>query len=166
MGECLLIHGFIACPGWGRDEADRRVLHHNSKVIEQLPVSDSEWPFLTKTMFASLPLRTSRDQNVPQYDTHLIHFAATYKGGFLLSANWLKKFEGLLSKLCWFDVTVICSGYAYQWVVDRQTAGEQFGSNPPIPCSKWRFYYVELFEKPASKEDSIDGVFTSDHHQN
>jgi hypothetical protein len=166
MGECLLVYGFIACPGWGQNEADRRVFKHNRRVIEQLPVFDSKWPFLTKTMFAPLPLRTFLAQNVPQYDTHLIHFAATYKGGFLLSADWLREFEGLLSQLCWLDAVVICSAYAYQWAVDRQTAREQFQPNPPIPCSKWRFDCVELLERPVHKNSAIDGVFASNYHTN
>jgi hypothetical protein len=166
MGNQLLVHGFIACPGWGQQEADRRVFHHNNKVIEQLPISDSQYPFFTKTMFSVLPLRTSLEQQVPQYETHLIHFAATYKDGVTLPADWLSKFESLLSKLCWYDATAICSGYAYQWAVNRQTADEQFELNPPIPCSKWRFDCIELLERPADKSVAIDGAFDSNHHIN
>lgn len=116
-------------------------------------------------MFSVLPLRTSLP-DIPQYETHLIHFAVSYKGSFALPASWLTKFERLLSKLCWFDAVAICEGYAYQWAVEKQNIIEQFQSDPPLPASKWRFDCVELLEKSVNASVAIDGAFKSDHHIN
>src|SRR2546426_3154599 len=115
MGIGVIVHGFIVCPGWGHQVEDQRVFHHNKKVIEQLPVSDPEWPFLTRSMFSMLPLRTAVELCVPQYESQVIHFAGSYKDMFLATPEWLTKFEGLLSRLCWFSAIATIWSQKYEW---------------------------------------------------
>jgi hypothetical protein len=166
MGTGIIVHGYITCPGWGHQDSDRRVFHHNAKIIDQLPISDPEWPFITRTMFSALPLRTSLEKCVPQYETQIIHFAGSYKDMFSLSAEWLTKFEKLLSQLCWFNANVIASSRAFQWAVEMEKAAELYRQDPPTPPDKWHFGCVELFEKELNQAEAIVGEFISKHHIN
>jgi hypothetical protein len=38
------------------------------------------------------------DRHVAQYENHVIHFAGDYKNMYLLEADWVRKFEAVLSR--------------------------------------------------------------------
>src|SRR5262249_5236424 len=90
MGIGVVVHGFIEFVGSGRQPEWKRVFRHNRRVINSLPVSDGEWPFMPRVMFSVLPLRPSLERCIPQYENGLIHFAGDYKNMYLLEADWVR----------------------------------------------------------------------------
>ena len=167
MGIGVIVHGYIECPGWGWQAEDRRVFHQNRRVLQKLPDSDPEWPFLTGNMFSMLPLRSSYDRCIPQYEVQIIHFAAVYKDCFIIEADWLAKFERLLSMLCWFSAVAIVefSSLRYEWSVDIARVAEQYRQHPPVPPGDWSFRCYRLESQPLSPAEAIDGEFNSKYHR-
>jgi len=106
MGIGVAVHGVVKFPGWGNQAPSVRVLRHNRNVIRSLPALDPEWPFITRSMFAFAPYRPALDIAVPQYELALIHFAGSYKNLYLLSDDWIQKFETILGRLCAFRAIV------------------------------------------------------------
>jgi len=76
----------------------KRVSRLNRRVLAALPESHQEWPFLTRGMFSMLPLRTSCERRIPQYEDQVIHFAGDYKDMWTLEAAWVVKFERSAAK--------------------------------------------------------------------
>ena len=166
MGIGVIVHGYIECPGYGWQGADKRVFHQNRRVIDRLPESDPEWPFFTRNMFSILPLRASLEQCIPQYEEQIIHFAGSYKNMFVLEAVWLSKFERLLSKLCWFSAVAIVefSKLRYEWSVDIEAVADQYRCDPPVPPDKWSFRCCRFDLRSIPQNEAIDGTFSSEHH--
>ena len=160
MGIGVVVHGIIRAPGVGTEEPSMRTHAHNQRVIEALPESDTEWPFFTRSMFSMLPLRTSLDVQIPQYENAVIHFAGDYKGMLILEADWIRKFEKLLAQLCWTRATVYneFSTLVYEWEADWPS--ESYLHIPPIPPRKWKLTCGLQKIEPTPLTEAIDGHYT------
>lgn len=160
MGIGVVVHGIIESPGWGTQEPSVRTHTHNQRVIEALPQSDTEWPYLTRSMFSILPLRQSFDVQIPQYEKAVIHFAGAYKGMFILESDWIRKFEKLLAQLCWTRAIVYnqFSSLVYEWEADWPS--ESFFHTPPIPPKKWKLTCGLQKIEPMRLTEAIDGPYT------
>jgi hypothetical protein len=166
MGIGVIIHGYIECPGYAHSAETRRVYRANRRVILGLPISDPEWPFITKDMFSKLPLRPSWNRRIPQYENQVIHFAGDYKNMYLLEADWVKKFEGLLSRLCWYRAVVMLEfgSLRYEWKVSFDHIGERYRDNPPRPPTEWSFKCYRTERQSLPPCEAIDGPLASPHH--
>jgi hypothetical protein len=165
MGIGVILHGYIECPGYARAAETRRVYRANRRVILGLPVSDPDWPFITRDMFSVLPLRPTWDRRVAQYENHVIHFAGDYKNMHVLEADWVRKFEGLLSRLCWYRAVVMLEfGLRYEWEVAFDHIGERYNGNPPRPPTEWSFTCHRVERRPMSVMEAVDGRLISSHH--
>lgn len=159
MGIGVIVHGFIRTPGWGTQDPSERCYAHNQRVIESLPASDPEWPFFTRSMFTIPPLRRSFAVQIPQYETAGIHFLGEYKNMYVLEAAWIRKFEGLLTRLCWIGAKVYVDfgGLLYEWEPSSPYDGCM--SNPPIPPKLWKLTCSQLKLEPIPVESAIDGKY-------
>src|SRR5262249_33860714 len=125
MGVNVVVHGFIETPGLGYSEVMRPMHQQNCAVINSLPVTDDEWPFFTQSMFSVPELGSDQDPvrglRAPYYESIVIAFAGSYKNMYLLDAAWIRKFERLLSRLCWLRARVYndFGSVAFTWDVDR-----------------------------------------------
>jgi hypothetical protein len=160
MGIGVVVHGIIESPGWASQETSVRAYRHNRRVIEALPQSDSEWPFITRSMFSILPLRPSFDIRIAQYETAIIHFAGVYKNMYHLDADWVRKFERLLARLCWTRAIVYneFSCIFHKWDSDWPT--ESFMHDPPIPPKRWTLTCGQIKVEPITFAGAIDGDYT------
>jgi hypothetical protein len=146
MGIGVDIFGYIRCPGYGWQKEDQRIFRHNRRVIAHLPLTDDEWPYVTRRMFSMLPLWTEMNKSVPQYQDQLIHFAASYKNMYSIEDEWFIKFEKTLAQLCWLDAVVI-NGFSndeYRWKAESTTYLGQYTRQPPVPPSRWTFEHNHL----------------------
>lgn len=114
MGYQAIVYGRIA----GAREASKgpdapfpgSLHHHNQCVIQSLPDTDSDWPFLTRHMFslATPKLESNVDRGI--YRGQIIHFGAGLKVHPVDTQfvdQWLAKFEQqLLKQLVWLSATV------------------------------------------------------------
>jgi len=166
MGIGVIVHGYIECPGYALAVETRRVYRANRRVILGLPVSDPEWPFITRDMFSVLPLRPSWDRRIAQYENQVIHFAGDYKNMYALEADWIRKFEALLSRLCWYRAVVMLefSALRYEWEVSFDHIGDRYRGNPPRPPTEWSFQCYRIERHPLRLGDAIDGSLASPHH--
>jgi hypothetical protein len=166
MGMGINIFGYIECPGYGWQREDQRVFRQNRRVIEHLPESDLERPFITRSMFSLLPLRKSSEVCIPQYEFQLIHFAGSYRNMFVIEAEWLSKFESILSGLCWLSAAVIkaFAGMEYCWHIDFAAIAHAYQSDPPRPPKQWSFEVHKLERLPIEINAAIDGIFASKYH--
>jgi hypothetical protein len=166
MGIGVVIHGYIECPGYAYTAETKRVYRANRRVILGLPVSDSEWPFITRDMFSVLPLRPTWDRRIAQYENQLIHFAGDYKNMYVLEADWVRKFESLLAKLCWYRAAVMLefSALRYEWEVPFDHVADRHRENPPRPPTEWSFQCFRMEQEPLSIGEAIDGPLSSPHH--
>ena len=166
MGIGVVIHGYIECPGYAWQAEDKRIYRANRRVILGLPVSDPEYPFITRDMFSVLPLRPTLERRVAQYENHVIHFAGDYKNMYALDADWIRKFEAILSRLCWNRavVTLDFSSFRYEWTVTDWNQKFAYRSNPPRPPTHWSFkcYRTEL--RPLAAGEAVNGTLASPHH--
>jgi hypothetical protein len=163
MGISVVIHGFIETSGVGRDERTQRVHRHNCEVIGALPEFDDEWPFITRSMFSIPVLGSSQDValRVPQYESIVIAFGGSYKNMYLLEADWIRKFEHLLSRLCWDGACVYndFSGISYTWDVDVKEMIKNRAQDIPCPPTKWSFKYKRLKTEDVAMSEAIDGKY-------
>lgn len=166
MGIGVIIHGYIECPGYAFTAETKRIYRANRREILGLPVSDAEWPFITRDMFSMLPLRPTRDRRVAQYESQIIHFAGTYKNMCVLEADWLRKFESPLAELCWYRAAVMLefSGLRYEWEVSFDHIADRYRENPPRPPTKWSFQCFRMGQTPLSIDEAIAGPLSSPHH--
>jgi hypothetical protein len=166
MGIGVIVHGYIECPGYAPSPATKRVYRSNRRVIRGLPISDADWPFITRDMFSFLPLRPMRDRQIPQYENQVIHFAGDYKNMYVLEADWVRKFEGLLSRLCWYRAVVILefSALRYEWEVPFEHFGDRYELNPPRPPTQWAFRCYRLERQPLPVAEAVDGPLASAYH--
>lgn len=166
MGIGVVVHGYIECPGYARTAEAKRIYRANRRIILGLPASDPDWPFITRDMFSSLPLRPSWSRRIPQYQSHVIHFAGDYKNMYVLEADWVRKFEGLLSRLCWYSAVVMLEFTAlrYEWEVAFDHIGERYHHDPPLPPTEWSFRCYRIERQPLPQREAIDGPLVSPHH--
>jgi len=166
MGIGVIIHGYIECPGFARSADTKRVYRANRRVILGLPISDRDWPYLTRDMFSMLPLRPSIDRRIAQYENQVIHFAGDYKDMYRIEAGWLRKFEGLLSRLCWYRAAAMIedSWFRYEWRVSFDHIGDRYHSNPPRPPTEWTFKCSRMTQQPLLPNEAIGEAFDSPHH--
>jgi len=166
MGVGVVIHGYIECPGYAFMAETKRVYRANRRVILNLPISDSEWPFITRDMFSVLPLRPTWDRRIAQYENQLIHFAGDYKNMYVLEADWVKKFESLLARLCWYSAVVMLefSALRYEWEVSFDHIGDRYRENPPRPPKEWTFQCFRMKQELLSIGEAIDGALSSPYH--
>ena len=117
-------------------------------------------------MFSLLPLRANLEVCIPQYENQLIHFAGSYKNMYLVEADWLTKFESILSQLCFFSAKVIndFSGLEYEWDVNISGVTDEFKSDPPRPSPNWTFSVHKIERQPIEFRHAIDGSFSSSRH--
>ncbi len=158
MGIGIIIHGYIESLGFGSQKESKRVYRHNKAVINSIPDINDDWPFFTKRMFSVLPLRTSFNENIPQYDSLVISFGASYKNMYILEAEWINKFEALLKKLCWESAIVYndFTNLKYVWEVEEESH-KNFYNDPPLPPKKWKFSCFKYEETEIDSKDAIDG---------
>lgn len=138
MGHESILYGAIVGSEW-KITHPYRLHQFNEQVIKNLPTHDS-WPFLTRPMF-TLPAGGVVNG---VYRSQLIHFGGTFKAIEWEWAEWLTKFEALLSQLYWDVVylhlytegTVGNYHYHYQ-ALDKLPCF--FETEPPMPSQKWRF---------------------------
>jgi hypothetical protein len=114
MGYKAVVYGRIE----GSSEANRNrdapypgaIHHHNRCVVQGLPDTDSDWPFLTRHVFSlSVPkLEWNHDRGI--YKGQIIHFGANLKADLAdtdFAETWLQKFEQqLLTPLVWRTAAV------------------------------------------------------------
>lgn len=91
----------------------------NRKALLTLPRLD-DWPYLCQEMF-SMPY-SSIDKD--QYQTHVIHFGASYRAVEYEWNLWMKKFESLLSNMYWVSAIVhleteLTGTHTFTWSSDR-----------------------------------------------
>jgi hypothetical protein len=162
MGIEVIVHGFIEAPGYGGQEPSRRVYRHNRAVIRSLPEVDEVWPFFTRSMFSILPLRNENSVRIPEYGSLVIAFGASYKDMHPgLDANWIHKFERLLSRLCWNRALVWndFSGLKYVWKLSNSVQWEGFFCDPPRPPTHWTLHCYQQHLDEIPKTDAIDGPY-------
>lgn len=114
MGYRAIIYGRIE----GAKEAARdrdapfpgSIHHHNRCVLQGLPDTDSDWPFLTRHMFSMATPKLEWNADRGLYGVQLIHFGASLKVDFAdtkFVGQWLEKFEQQLMKpLVWLSARI------------------------------------------------------------
>jgi hypothetical protein len=159
MGIGVIVHGFIASTGYGGQVESHRLYRHNRAVIRSLPDVDEEWPFFTRSMFSSLPLRKHLEIRIPQNEWLIISFGASYKNMYQLEGAWIRKFEGLLSRLCWARASVFVdfSALRYDWEVARSEIQENFFADPPRPPRHWTLQCKRLNAESVDLQNHVDG---------
>lgn len=159
MGVGVIIHGVIESTGFGGQKESKRVYRHNKSVINSLPDISDTWPFFSKRMFSVLPLRNSMDVHLPQYESLVISFGASYKNMYAPEAEWIIKFESLLKRLCWDRAIVYndFAAYRYVWKVDSEEGHQNFFHDPPLPPRSWEFTCYKSNYSEVSPSEAIDG---------
>jgi hypothetical protein len=159
MGIGVIVHGFIESTGWGGQVESRRIYRHNRSVIKALPQTDDTWPFFTRSAFSVLPLRNNLEVKIPQYESLIIAFGASYKNMYCLDSAWIRKFERLLSRLCWRRASIFVEFTAlrYDWEVPSDQHTKNFFADPPKPPSSWKLECRRMSALAVSLQDNIEG---------
>ena len=94
------------------------------------------YPWINRSMF-SIPNEQGafRDQ--------VITFGASYKTLEHEWHLWIKKFEIILKRLYWFDVTIhsefeVMGDYKYDWLINTDQI-DKWHKDPPEPILDWNF---------------------------
>ena len=149
MSHHTIIYGKIIGATW-RTEDYYKLHRLNTEVINSLSESDSEFPWINRSMF-SIPNEqgTFRDQ--------VITFGASYKTLEYEWHLWIEKFEELLKQLFWFDVTIhaefeVMGNYKYDWLIDINQR-DKWCKEIPEPITDWKFESngPRTFEKELRK---------------
>lgn len=137
MGHHTIVYGRISGATW--KTKDYYKLHrYNREVLDSLPETDAEYPWLNRSMF-SIP----NEQGV--YRDQVITFGASYKTLEYEWHIWMDRFEELLKKLFWFDVTIhaefeIMGKYQYHWEINHDLLGDtNWYKEIPEPVTEWKF---------------------------
>ena len=135
MAHHTIIYGRIS-GAFGKVEDYYKLHRLNAEVINSLPIDDSEFPWINRSMF-SIPNEqgTFRDQ--------VITFGASYKTLEYEWHLWIEKFEEVLKRLFWFDVTIhaefeVLGDYKYSWVVDINEI-DKWHKDYPETITEWKF---------------------------
>ncbi len=73
----------------------------NREAMLSLPHAD-EWPFISQEMFAIPQVDLPNNS----YQTEVMHFGASYRAVEYEWDQWIRQFEGLLSRMYWVSATV------------------------------------------------------------
>ncbi|MDO6806357.1 hypothetical protein Q4595_28125, partial [Wenyingzhuangia sp. 1_MG-2023] len=81
---------------------------------------DDDWSLLCREMF-SMPGQHLLNGT---YQTHIIHFAASYRAVEYEWESWLRQFESLLKSMFWVSATVhleteLSGKHTFNWQADR-----------------------------------------------
>ncbi|WP_299224164.1 hypothetical protein [uncultured Aquimarina sp.] len=135
MAHHTIIYGRISGATWKTE--DYYKLHRlNVEIISSLPDDDSEFPWINTSMF-SIP----NEQGI--FRDQVITFGASYKTLEYDWHLWIEKFEEILKKLFWFDVTIhaefeVMGDYKYDWLIDIDKI-DKWHKETPEPISQWKF---------------------------
>lgn len=123
MGMQSTIYGYIEEAWPGAAGENKELLYSNAstisslneKVISSLPNED-EWPPLPNSIFGWAPT----ERPMVNYRNRPIHFAASLKEMDWALRDWLDKFESLLKRMYWENVTVHYEGayigeHTFRW---------------------------------------------------
>lgn len=135
MAHHSIVYGRIISPTW--KTKDYYKLHRlNSEILETLPKTDLDFPWINQSMF-----NVSNEQGI--FRDQVITFGASYKTLEYEWELWLEKFEGILKKLYWLNVTIhvefeVMGSYQYHWYLDREEMSRCL-FDEPIPIKNWIF---------------------------
>lgn len=135
MGQISIAYGAILGSRWSTTEPTLLQIR-NLKVIEQLPSTDT-WPFLTREMFAL----AGTNPESGHYRQQVIHFGASFKCLEWEWAEWLGKFEDLLSKLFWDEVMLHLHTEAighYDYYYESLIPLSFYAQTPFTPNQEWQ----------------------------
>lgn len=137
MAHHTIIYGRISGTTWKTE--DYYKLHRlNKEIIDQLPENDSNFPWINRSMF-SIP----NEQGV--FRDQVITFGASYKTLEHEWDLWINKFEELLKKLFWSDVSIhaefeVMGNFQYNWLIDLNLIEENnWYEKKPKPITQWTF---------------------------
>ena len=137
MGHISIVYGNIIGAPW--KTADYHKLQRlNKYVIDNLPTTDSDFPWITNKMF--LVPDPDKDN---MYREQVIVFGASYKSVEHEWNIWLSKFESILKQLYWSSATihletVLVGNHKYEWVFDIDQIDNWISENPK-PTTMWHF---------------------------
>ena len=135
MAHHSIIYGHIKGPSW-KTKDYYKVHRLNQKVIEALPKSDVDFPWINQSMF-NIP----NEQGV--FRDQIITFGARYKTLEYEWHLWLEKFEAILRKLYWLEASIhtrfeVMGSYEYHWSLSREEQARCLFEEP-IPIANWIF---------------------------
>jgi hypothetical protein len=143
-----------------------RPMHQqNCAVINSLPATDDEWPFFTRSMFSVPELGSDQDSvrglRAPYYESIAIAFAGSYKNMYLLDAAWIRKFERLLSRLCWMSARVYndFGSVVFTWDVDHDGVMQMLQSESASPPTRWLLTCKGLNRQELKVDGIVDGDY-------
>uniref|UniRef100_A0A7C4QNP6 Uncharacterized protein n=1 Tax=Schlesneria paludicola TaxID=360056 RepID=A0A7C4QNP6_9PLAN len=132
MGHQALVYGRIQEDWEGTGSRWPIAPEYNRAVLEGLPDSDDQWPFLTRHMFAVAARPICGANHRGWYRGYVIHFAASLKDD-PEDPGWpdrfLDKLEGLvLRRMLWLSAkvhfeSVFFSERVFLYEVDRESLG-------------------------------------------
>ena len=135
MAHHTIIYGRIS-GAFGKFEDFYKLHRLNAEVINSLPIDDSEFPWINRSMF-SIPNEqgTFRDQ--------VITFGASYKTLENSWHLWIEKFEEVLKRLFWYDVTIhaefeVRGDYKYSWIININEI-DKWHKQYPETITDWKF---------------------------
>jgi hypothetical protein len=99
MDQESIVYGCIKDSADFATDSER--VRSNRKVMLTLPTAD-DWPYLSREMFSLPRLQLGHDN----YHTQVMHFGASYKAIEYEWAQWMAKFEDLLSRMYWVSAVV------------------------------------------------------------
>ena len=115
----------------------------NKEAVDTLPEEDT-WPPLDRAMFG-VPMPLSRAKP-GFYRIQMIHFGTCINHFDLYWADWLQKFETLLTQMYWYKAHIhldlsgsALGNYEYLWKVEDNDTYKGFHLDPPLPVNKWTF---------------------------
>lgn len=152
MGRITTLYGFI------HELPDRKnkYKNHNQEVLDNLPIK-GDWPYLVQGMFY-LPKEFQKTEQT-SYWGRMILFGGSFKALEDEWAEWITKFESLLSQLIWAEakaslITELFPEQTCDWQITNDYFSRLCDSSVPLPPSHkdWSF------EGPRSFED-IDKTY-------
>lgn len=137
MGHISIVYGNIIGATW-RTEDYHKLQRLNKNIIDNLPMTDDKFPWITKNMF--LVPDPDKDK---MYRDQVIVFGASYKSVEHEWDEWLEKFEFILKQLYWSSATIhldteLVGTHLYEWVYDLEQIDNLLSDNPK-PITKWDF---------------------------
>lgn len=137
MGHASIVYGHIIGERW-RSEDYHKLQRLNKKIVENLPVNDETFPWITKNMFLA-----PDPDNDKMYRDQVIVFGASYKSVEHEWDEWLQKFEAILKQLYWSSAVIhleteLVGNHKYEWIFDINQPGNWISDNPN-PTTMWTF---------------------------
>lgn len=135
MAHHSIVHGRIKGPTWQTKDYYR--LHgFNEKSLKELPELDLDYPWINQSMF-NIP----NEQGV--FRDQVITFGASYKNLEYDWHLWLEKFEDILRKFYWINVSIyvkfeIMGFYEYHWSLSNVEHARCL-FDKPTPIENWIF---------------------------